>query len=80
MRYVLFCREETPDPDDLRMIANTPGVKILVHSVPHVLIVEASEEAAAKLRSDLKKWSVSKEVTYSLPSPPFKKMGPGKKT
>jgi len=73
VRYVLFCREKIPDPDDLRKIANAPGVKILAHSVPHVLLVEASQEAVDKLRSDLKKWSISEEVVYSLPSDPFRK-------
>ncbi len=73
MRYVLLCREETPDPDDLKRIANAPGVKILAHSVPRALLVEASQEAADKLRSDLKKWLVSKEMTHSLPDLPFGK-------
>ena len=79
MRYVLRCREETPDPDDLRRIANAPGVKILDHSVPRALLVEASEEAAARLRSDLKKWIIAEEVTYSLPSHPFRKTRSKKK-
>lgn len=79
MRYVLFCREKTPDPDDLRRIANAPGVKILAHSVPHALLIEASQEAVDKLRLDLKKWSISKEVVYSLPSDPFRKIRPEKK-
>ncbi len=73
MRYVLLCREETPDPEDLRAIANAPGVKILAHSVPRALLVEASQEAADKLRLDLKKWIISEEVTYSLPDLPFRK-------
>lgn len=71
--------EETPDPDDLRRIANAPGVKILAHSVPRALLVEASEEPANRLRSDLKKWSISEEVTYSLASHPFGKTRPEKK-
>jgi hypothetical protein len=79
VRYVLLCREETPDPDDLRRIANAPGVKILAHSVPRVLLVEASKETADKLRSDLKKWIIAEEVTYSLPSHPFRKTRPEKK-
>jgi hypothetical protein len=79
VRYVLLCREETPDPDDLRAIANAPGVKILPHSIPRALLVEASQEAADKLRSDLKKWIISKEVTYSLPDLPFRKTRPEKK-
>jgi len=73
VRYVLLCREKTPDPEDLRTIANAPGVKILAHSVPRALLVEASQEAADKLRSDLKNWSISEEVVYSRPSYPFGK-------
>ena len=73
MRYVLLCLEEPPDPDDLRRIANAPGVKMLAHSIPHILLVEANQEAADKLRSDLKQWSISEEVVYSLPSNPFRK-------
>ncbi len=76
MRYVLLCREETPDPDDLKRIANAPGVKILAHSVPRALLVEASQEVADKLRSDLKKWLVSEEMTHSLPDLPFGKTRP----
>ena len=78
MRYVLLCHKEDPDPDDLRRIANAPGVKILAHSVPRALLVEASQEAAEKLRLDLKKWSISEEVVYSLPSHPFSKIRPKK--
>ena len=78
MRFVLLCREETPDPNDLRTIANAPGVKILAHSVPRALLVEASQEAADKLCSDLKKWIIAKEVTYSSPHVPFRKTRPEK--
>ena len=78
MRYILLCLEETPDPDDLRRIANAQGVKIIAHSVPRVLLVEASQEAADKLRPDLKKWSISEEVDYSSPSYPFSKNLPKK--
>ncbi len=78
MRYVLLCREETPDPNDLKRIANAPGVKILAHSVPRALLVEASQEAADKLRSDLKKWIIAKEVTYSSPHQLFKEIRPKK--
>jgi hypothetical protein len=35
--------------------------------------------AADKLRSDLKKWIIAKEVTYSLPDLPFRKTRPEKK-
>jgi hypothetical protein len=73
VRYVLLCREETSDPEDIRRIANAPGVKILDHSIPRALLVEASEKAAARLRSDLKKWIIAEEVTYSLPRQPFRK-------
>ena len=79
MRYILRCREETPDPDDLRRIASAPGVKILDHSVPRALLVEASEEAADRLRSNLKKWIFAKELTYSIPSHPFRKIRADKK-
>lgn len=78
VRYVLFCREEIPDPDDLQRIANAPGVKILDHSVPRALLIEASQEAADKLRSDLKRWSISEESVYSSPHLPFGKTRPGK--
>jgi hypothetical protein len=78
VRYILLCREETPKPGDLRRIANAPGVKILDHSVPRALRVEASEEAAARLRSGLRKWIISKEVTYSSPHLSFRKARPEK--
>ncbi len=78
MRYVLLCRDENPEPSDLSSIANAPGVKILEHSVPRALLVEASEEAAARLRTNLKRWTIAKEVTYSSPHLPFKKSPPEK--
>jgi len=79
VRYVLLCREETPDPDDLRTIANAAGLKVLDHSVPRALLVEASEETADKLRSELKQWTIAEEVVYSLPSHQLRKIRPEKK-
>ena len=73
-----FAVRKTPEPEDLRGIANAPGVKILAHLVPQVLLVEASQEAADKLRSDLKKWSISEEIIYSLPSARSGDPGPRK--
>jgi hypothetical protein len=73
VRYVLFCHEETPDPDDLRRIANAPGVKIIDQSVTRVLLIEASREASDRLRLDLKRWTISEESVYSSPHLPFKK-------
>ncbi len=78
VRYVLLCHDETPDPGDLYKIANAPGVKIIEHSVPRVLLIEASREAAEELRSDLKDWTISEESVYSPPHPPFGKTRPGK--
>ena len=72
MRYVFRCQEENPDSSDLRLIARTPGVKILNDSVPGAWLVEASEEAAALLRSNLKKWIIAEEVIYPSPSHSFK--------
>jgi hypothetical protein len=78
VRYVLFSREEIPDPDDLLRIANASGLKILDHTVPRVLLVEASEGAAEKLRSKLKKWLIAKEIPYSSPHLSFGKIRPEK--
>ena len=79
MRYVLRCQEENPDSSDLRLIARTPGVKILNDSVPGAWLVEASEEAAALLRSNLKKWIIAEEVTYSSPAHKYETTQPEKK-
>jgi hypothetical protein len=68
-RYVLFCREASPDPDDLRDIENEPGVTVLNHEVARAMLVEASVEAAASLRSKLEKWTIAKEETYPSPMP-----------
>lgn len=78
MRYILFCLDKTPDPDDLRRIANAPGVRIIAHSVPRALLVEASGEAIDKLRPDLENWRISEEVVYALPSCPTGNIRPGK--
>lgn len=67
MRYVLLCREDTPEPEDIHKIENEPGVKILDHSVPRALLVEVSEDTAAKLRSSLKNWVVAEEKNYPHP-------------
>jgi hypothetical protein len=53
-------------------------VKIIAHSVPHALLVEASHESADKLRSELKKWSISEEAVYSLSSHPISENLPEK--
>jgi hypothetical protein len=71
-RYVLFFREGPPDPDDIRKIEDEAGVTILEHEVSRAVLVEASEEAAARLRSNLERWTIAEEVTYPSPQPPHK--------
>jgi hypothetical protein len=76
-QYVLFCRGETIDPEDLRRIAARPGVKILRHVVPRVMLIETTPEIADELRAELKGWIVSEPRTYRHPFMPGKKPGPG---
>jgi hypothetical protein len=68
-QYVLLARHSEPTPDDLARIEGTPGVTILDHTANRAMLLEASEEAVADLRDNLKDWIVAKEVTYPPPGP-----------
>jgi putative SOS response-associated peptidase YedK len=70
LRYVLLCRKQTPDPEDLNKILQAPGVRTLDHSVPRAVLVVASEEGARWLRSNLEGWTVTEEITYPPPRLP----------
>jgi hypothetical protein len=73
VRYVLLYREQSPEPDDIVAIESYPGVKILEHAFPGGFLIEASKETADRLRSELTKWIVSEERTYSRPHVPGEK-------
>lgn len=68
-RYVLLCRHADPHPDDLDRITRAPGITVLDHTVKRAMLVEASEDAVADLRSQLKDWIVTEEVAYPRPGP-----------
>ena len=69
-RYVIFCRNTEHASNDLPQITGTDGVKVLEEVGGRSLLVEASEEAIAKLRSRLKHWTIADEVTYPRPGRP----------
>ncbi len=69
-RYVLFFRGGNPDQEDFRRIEDEVGVTILDRELSRAMLVEASEEAAARLRSRLKKWTIAEEMTHPFPQPP----------
>ena len=73
-RYVLLYRNADPDPEDLDRIVNTPGLTVVDHTVKRALLIEASEEAVAGLRSQLKNWIVGEEVSHPHPGPPRNKV------
>ena len=68
-RYVLLRRQGCPDPAELDRIAAVPGVTIVDRAVSRALLIDASAQSAALLRSQLKDWIVAEEVEYPRPAP-----------
>ena len=66
-RYVLLSRDPEPSDEDLSRIAATPGVTILDQTLSRAMLLEATDQAAAELRSGLPRWIVSAEVEYLPP-------------
>jgi hypothetical protein len=73
--YVVLFRDSDPRQEDLERIANAPGVTILEHTVNRAMLLEASEDAVAALRGQLKNWIVAQEVTYPPPGPAAQNLG-----
>jgi hypothetical protein len=81
-RYVLFCRKPNPVPEDLALIAKTPGLRMIDNTEGRALLVEASANSIERLRSELKSWVVADEATYPRPGRPREQVkvpGPEKK-
>ena len=68
-RYVLVHQNSEPDADDLQVIMQAPGVKVLDQTVRRALLVEAAEDAVAELKSRLTGWIVAEETTTPRPGP-----------
>lgn len=68
-RYVLLRRKKSPEPAELESIAALPGVTIVDQTVARALLIDASDESVAILRSRLKDWIIAEEVEYPRPSP-----------
>ena len=68
-RYVLKYRGTDPPQSDLERIDTAPGIKILDRAADRLMLLEASDVAAAALARQLADWTVAEEVTYPLPAP-----------
>ncbi|MBI5105695.1 MAG: hypothetical protein HZB46_12075 [Solirubrobacterales bacterium] len=66
-RYVLLCRDREPDEAELARIAATPGVTVLDRAAPGAMLLDATEDAAAALREDLRGWVVAPEMQHPAP-------------
>ena len=67
--YILKYRGTDPPQSDLERIDNAPGITILDRAADRLMLLEASDAAAAALDHQLAGWTVAKEVTYPLPAP-----------
>lgn len=67
-RYVLFSRKADPDPADVALIAEAMDVTVIDNS-QRAILLEATEEAAARLKEALPDWVVAPEVDYERPGP-----------
>jgi hypothetical protein len=67
--YILKYRGTDPPQSDLERIHNAPGVTILDRAADRLMLLEASDDAAAALDHQLDDWTVAREVTYPLPAP-----------
>jgi hypothetical protein len=66
-RYVLRYRGTgTPPGSDLERIHNTPGLKVVDASSPHMRLVEATDAAVRQLEG-MPSWVVSPETFVPLP-------------
>ncbi len=69
-RYVLLSREKEVRREDSEAVAREPGVTVIEEGVGRAILVEATEEAADRLREHLPGWIVSKETVHPRPAPP----------
>lgn len=67
--YVLVFRGAEPPEADLQLIEQEADVTIVDHSASRALLVDATENAAKRLREELDKWIVAAEVMYAPPGP-----------
>jgi hypothetical protein len=67
--YILKYQGTDPPQSDLERIDNAPGITILDRAADQLMLLEASDAAAAALDRQLANWTVAKEVTYPLPAP-----------
>lgn len=69
-RYVVLSRDRQPAAEDVESIVNEPGVTLIDDAVGRVLLIEASEPVAERLREHLPSWIVSPETLHPRPGLP----------
>lgn len=69
-RFVLHHRGGEQAASDLDALGQITGVRVVDHDLPGALLIEASDDAIAAVRSILKDWSVAEEIVYPKPSDP----------
>ena len=67
---MLLSREKDARREDFDAVASEPGVTIIEETVGRAILVEATEEAAERLREHLPGWVVSKETFHPSPKLP----------
>jgi len=67
-RYILLHRSGSAPSADLGVIERTEEVRIVDRTLDRALLVEASESAMARLRSQLTGWVVEEEKVHPHPA------------
>lgn len=66
-RFVVYCRLGFPEPEEMRVIANRHGFRIVDEASDRALLVEADPEAIQRLQSAFPEWVVGTEVIHLHP-------------
>jgi len=78
-RYILVARSRTADDAEIERIRRTPGLTVVDETANRAMLVDASEEAATELRSELRDWQIEEEISYSRPGPHQYELAPKKR-
>ena len=66
-QFVLLFRGEGASDDVLRLIHETPGLRVVDQTFNRAMLVDASPDALSALSGQLKGWIVAEEVAYDRP-------------
>lgn len=68
-RWVLYARLREPAEEDLRRIAEAPGVTVVEQTLRRAMLLEGPDEAVEALRAQLSGWTIAPETVHDPPAP-----------